>query len=69
MKQYLTQYYDAIPIVRACNAHEELLEALKELVNELEICREWGSLTNDHVILNEPLTAAKKAIAKAEGKE
>ena len=46
-------------IVRACNAHEELLAALRGLVCELES-------------VNVPapgLIHAKKAIAKAEGKE
>lgn len=50
---------NALFIVRACNAHEELLAALRGLVCELE-----------SVHVPAPgLQHARKAIAKAEGKE
>lgn len=45
-----------------------LLEALKELVEEITICQECGSLTDKHYITDEPLKYATNAIAQAEGK-
>lgn len=59
-------------IVRACNCHEELLEACKELANnvsgwdESEL-RQTGGNTNTNCLLAS-FTKALAAIAKAEGK-
>ena len=57
-------------IVRACNSHDELLEACKALVQNLEM--EW--LPNGYGQCDYPLSYriiknAKDIIAKAEGKE
>jgi hypothetical protein len=53
--------HDAAFIVRACNAHDDLLAALKNLADEFdEFMSEHGQLDN------KPLHAARAAIAKAE---
>lgn len=58
-------------IARACNCHDDLLEALKEmdaLVESLWDSVDWGSTFNlDISALNLVPPKAKDAIAKAEG--
>ncbi len=56
---------DAAYIVRAVNSHEELLQALKDLANE--ICLGKLSVRKDFSLINAHASALK-AIFKAEGK-
>lgn len=58
---------NAALIVKAVNSYEAMKEALAELIDEIEICKEYGSLTDKHYITGDPLTTAKKALALAEG--
>lgn len=52
-------------IVRACNSHYELLEALKWLVSRIEPMEQDGSINIPGVAT---LNQARAAIAKAEGR-
>lgn len=63
---------DARRIVRACNAHADLLQACKLTA---ELCEAVGGVTGcwtasaRRVLAREYAACARKAIAKAEGKE
>lgn len=57
-------------IVKACNSHYDLLEALKGAIGALEFSRDYhGDLGNEEqAFAQDKLDAALKAIEKAEGK-
>lgn len=54
-------------IVRACNSHYELLEALREIYNNASDCPASEGLKNDSWIAAKAKEIAIAAIAKAEG--
>lgn len=56
---------DAAFIVRAVNAHEELLAALKETLSELQ----WTSKNGQFPGMDGTIENAKQAIFRAEGRE
>ncbi|MDD2657215.1 MAG: hypothetical protein PHD04_00955 [Candidatus Pacebacteria bacterium] len=50
-------------IVRACNNHEALLEALREMF-KYALAEDWNKKTGHHLVMQQ----ARAAIAAAEGK-
>ena len=60
-----TQEEDAAYIVRACNSHAALLEALEELVAELDN----PDLHDQNITETGGMILARQAISKATGKE
>lgn len=56
---------DAAYIVRAVNAYDELVKAVRGLLNEIQACVLEGTLPQDAVDSNAGVIAARAALAKA----
>ncbi len=50
-------------IVRACNAHDQLVKATRECLDQLEHEAKWGSNSEP---LQDAINSARRALAKAE---
>jgi hypothetical protein len=58
---------DPAPVLRACNAHDDLLAALKQIAQiNREKC-EWADAGTLFMVLDNKVEIARAAIAKAEG--